>query len=37
MHLAGFTIERSVAVRDEAHFGLETGCYNVGLGDETVI
>jgi len=26
MHLVGFTIESSLALGDEAHFGLETGC-----------
>ena len=37
MHLVGFTIESPLALGDEAHFGLEMGCCNIGLGDETVI
>jgi len=29
--------DSSLALGDEAHFGLETGCYNIGLGDEIAI
>ena len=29
--------DSSLTLGDEAHFGLETGYYNIGLGDEIVI